>query len=52
MPDFSRTSPPSQGMGPFIMNPEGVARLFAVDKMAEGHGHRCSDACGTWSDLG
>ncbi|MFU1922456.1 formate dehydrogenase, partial [Klebsiella pneumoniae] len=21
---------------PFIMNPEGVARLFAVDKMAEG----------------
>ncbi len=36
VPDFSRTSPPSQGMGPFIMNPEGVARLFAVDKMAEG----------------
>ncbi len=23
-------------MNPFIMNPEGVARLFAVDKMAEG----------------
>ncbi len=36
VPDFSRTSPPTQGMGPFIMNPEGVARLFAVDKMAEG----------------
>ncbi len=36
VPDFSGTSPPSQGMGPFIMNPEGVARLFAVDKMAEG----------------
>lgn len=36
VPDFSRTSAPSQGMGPFIMNPEGVARLFAVDKMAEG----------------
>ena len=36
VPDFSRTSPPADGMGPFIMNPEGVARLFAVDKMAEG----------------
>ena len=36
VPDFSRTSRPSNGMGPFIMNPEGVARLFAVDKMAEG----------------
>ena len=24
------------GMSPFIMNPEGMARLFAVDKMAEG----------------
>ena len=23
-------------MSPFIMNPEGMARLFAVDKMAEG----------------
>jgi len=23
-------------VGPFIMNPEGVARLFGVDKMAEG----------------
>ncbi len=23
-------------MGPFIMNPEGVARLFALDSMAEG----------------
>jgi len=36
VPDFSATSPPSDGMGPFIMNPEGVARFFAVDKMAEG----------------
>ena len=36
VPDFSRTSAPAQGMGPFIMNPEGVARPFAVDKMAEG----------------
>ena len=23
-------------MNPFIMNPEGVARFFAIDKMAEG----------------
>ena len=36
IPDFSLDSPPEAGMGPFIMNPEGVARLFAVDKMAEG----------------
>ncbi len=36
VPDFAATSPPEAGMGPFIMNPEGVARLFAVDKMAEG----------------
>lgn len=36
VPDFSATSAPSEGMGPFIMNAEGVARLFAVDKMAEG----------------
>jgi formate dehydrogenase major subunit len=36
VPDYSATTPPANGMGPFIMNPEGVARLFAVDKMAEG----------------
>ncbi len=36
VPDFKVDSPPSDGMGPFIMNPEGVARFFAVDKMAEG----------------
>ena len=36
MPDFNAASPPSAGMGPFIMNPEGVARFFALDKMAEG----------------
>ena len=23
-------------MGPFIMQPEGMGRLFAIDKMAEG----------------
>ena len=36
VPDFVPTSPPSADMGPFIMQPEGVARLFALDKMAEG----------------
>ncbi len=36
IPDFKADSPPEAGMGPFIMNPEGVARLFAVDKMSEG----------------
>ncbi|NTV97304.1 MAG: formate dehydrogenase, partial [Thiobacillus sp.] len=29
-------SNPADGMGPFIMNPEGVARFFARDMMAEG----------------
>ena len=36
VPDFKADSPPDDGMNPFIMNPEGVARFFAVDKMAEG----------------
>ena len=36
VPDFKPDSNPADGMGPFIMNPEGVARFFAVDKMAEG----------------
>lgn len=36
VPDFKVDSPPEAGMNPFIMNPEGVARLFAVDKMNEG----------------
>ena len=36
VPDFKVDSNPADGMGPFIMNPEGVARFFAVDKMAEG----------------
>src|SRR5690606_21030389 len=34
--DFKVDSRPEDGMNPFIMNPEGVARLFAVDKMNEG----------------
>jgi formate dehydrogenase major subunit len=36
VPDFKPDVPPGDPMNPFIMNPEGVARLFAVDKMAEG----------------
>jgi formate dehydrogenase major subunit len=36
VPDFKADSPPEEGMNPFIMNPEGVARFFAVDKMNEG----------------
>jgi formate dehydrogenase-N alpha subunit len=36
VPDFKPDSPPSEGMSPFIMQPEGVGRLFALDKMAEG----------------
>jgi formate dehydrogenase major subunit len=36
IPDFKVDSPPQEGMNPFIMNPEGIARLFAVDRMAEG----------------
>jgi formate dehydrogenase major subunit len=36
VPDFKVDVPPGDVMQPFIMNPEGVARLFALDKMAEG----------------
>ncbi len=36
VPDFKGDSAPSEGMSPFIMNPEGVARFFARNKMAEG----------------
>jgi formate dehydrogenase major subunit len=36
VPDFKPDSAPSEGMSPFIMQPEGVGRLFALDKMAEG----------------
>ena len=31
VPDFKVDSNPADGMGPFIMNPEGVARFFARD---------------------
>jgi len=36
IPDFKPDSAPADGMNPFIMLPEGVGRLFALDKMAEG----------------
>ena len=36
VPDFKPDSDPGKDMGPFIMLPEGVGRLFALDKMAEG----------------
>jgi formate dehydrogenase major subunit len=34
--DFKADEDPTHGMGPFIMNPEGVARFFAKNNMAEG----------------
>lgn len=36
VPDMRPDAAPEENVGPFIMNPEGVARFFAVDKMAEG----------------
>lgn len=36
VPDYKADEPPADGMGPFIMNPEGVARFFARQNMAEG----------------
>jgi len=36
VPDFVANNPPERGSGPFIMNPEGVSRLFARGLMAEG----------------
>ncbi len=35
IPDYN-TAAPGSGVGPFIMQPEGLGRLFALDKMAEG----------------
>ncbi|CAD6534080.1 Formate dehydrogenase-O major subunit [Paraburkholderia hiiakae] len=34
--DYEKDEAPSLGMGPFIMNPEGVARFFARARMNEG----------------
>ncbi len=36
VPDFKADEPPGTAMAPFIMLPEGLGRLFALDKMAEG----------------
>ncbi len=36
VPDFKADEDPADGMGPFIMNPEGVARFFARGGLAEG----------------
>ena len=36
VPDFVAGSAPEAGAGPFIMNPEGVARFFARKAMVEG----------------
>ncbi|WPD75468.1 formate dehydrogenase-N subunit alpha [Dickeya fangzhongdai] len=36
VPDFAATVPPGSAAGPFIMQAEGLGRLFAIDKMAEG----------------
>ena len=36
IPDYKVDEDPSAGMGPFIMNAEGVARFFARGNMAEG----------------
>ena len=36
VPDFKADAAPDSGMLPFIMTQEGVGRLFALDKMAEG----------------
>jgi formate dehydrogenase major subunit len=35
-PDYTPTTKPSDAVGPFIMNAEGVGRLFALNTMAEG----------------
>ena len=36
VPDIPATSDPAAGAGPFIMNPEGVARLFTRGMMKDG----------------
>ena len=36
VPDYVVTNKPEDGVGPFIMNPEGVARLFSVGALNEG----------------
>jgi formate dehydrogenase major subunit len=36
IPDFKADEDPTHGMGPFIMNPEGVARFFGRNQLNEG----------------
>jgi formate dehydrogenase major subunit len=36
VPDYGPTVPPAKSVGPFIMNPEGVARLFTRAMMRDG----------------
>ena len=36
VPDYTPTTKPSDSVGPFIMNAEGLGRLFARDEMVEG----------------
>jgi formate dehydrogenase major subunit len=36
VPDYGPTVPPEKSVGPFIMNPEGVARLFTRAMMRDG----------------
>jgi len=36
VPDYTPTTKPSDGVGPFIMNAEGTGRLFARDLMVDG----------------
>ncbi|EEG09584.1 formate dehydrogenase, alpha subunit [Pseudogulbenkiania ferrooxidans 2002] len=36
VPDYKLDEPPGSAMAPFIMQAEGLGRLFALDKMAEG----------------
>ncbi len=36
VPDFKPDSRPEEGLSPFIMNAEGVGRLFGVEKLVEG----------------
>jgi formate dehydrogenase major subunit len=36
VPDFNPVSPPQDGMNPFIMNPDGAGRLFALASLVDG----------------
>lgn len=36
VPDFNPTAAPGSALDPFIMNPEGVGRLFSADKLVDG----------------